>query len=47
MYRILDPFAREAAVADTAAVIDEHGGTIDFDIITDVALARRSADPVG
>jgi SAM-dependent methyltransferase len=47
MYRILDPSAREAAVADTAAVIDEFGGTIDFDIITDVALARRAVDPVG
>jgi hypothetical protein len=42
MYRILEPSALDAVLADTAAVIDEHGGTIDFDIITDVVLARRS-----
>jgi SAM-dependent methyltransferase len=42
MYRILEPSAVDAVLADTAAVIDEHGGTIDFDIITDVVLARRS-----
>jgi SAM-dependent methyltransferase len=42
MYRILDPAARESALADTTAVIDAHGGTIDFEIITDVVLARRA-----
>jgi SAM-dependent methyltransferase len=41
MYRILPPAVRDAAVADTAAVIDAHGGTIDFEILTDVVLARR------
>lgn len=42
MYRILEPAAIEAAIDDTVAVIEQHGGTIDFDIITDVVLARRS-----
>jgi hypothetical protein len=41
MYRILHPAVRDAAVAGTAAVIDAHGGTIDFEILTDVVLARR------
>jgi SAM-dependent methyltransferase len=42
MYRILDPADRAAAIDESAEVIDHHGGTIDFDIITDVVLARRS-----
>jgi hypothetical protein len=42
MYRILTPAAQEAAVADTIAAIDAHGGTIDFEVITDVVLARRA-----
>lgn len=42
MYRILEPAAAEAAVSDTADVITRHGGTITFDVITDVVLARRS-----
>jgi len=41
-YRILEPAARSAAIDDSAAAIDRHGGIIDFDIITDVVLARRS-----
>jgi hypothetical protein len=31
----------EAALDETIAVIDAHGGVIDFEICTDVALARR------
>jgi SAM-dependent methyltransferase len=42
MYRILPPPTLEAALADTAAVLDAHGGTIDFEIITDVVLAHRA-----
>jgi SAM-dependent methyltransferase len=41
-YRILDPAAREAALDETEAVLNAHGGTINFDIITDVVLARRA-----
>jgi SAM-dependent methyltransferase len=42
MYRILEPAAARAAIDETATVIDQFGGVIDFDIITDVVLARRS-----
>jgi SAM-dependent methyltransferase len=42
MYRILPPADLDAALTDTTAVIDAHGGTIDFEIITDVVLARRA-----
>src|SRR6185312_16278906 len=41
LYRLLDPVAAEAALDDTLAVVDAHGGTIDFVVHTDVALARR------
>ncbi|MCO8270081.1 hypothetical protein M1L60_05680 [Actinoplanes sp. TRM 88003] len=40
---VLDPVAAEAALDDTLAVVDSHGGTIDFVIHTDVALVRRPA----
>ncbi|SNY42206.1 class I SAM-dependent methyltransferase [Paractinoplanes atraurantiacus] len=41
MYRILDPDAAEAALADTASVIGEHGGSIAFQVVTDVAIVRK------
>jgi len=41
IYRVQEPGRAEAALADTLAVIDAHGGVIDFEIRTDVALARR------
>jgi SAM-dependent methyltransferase len=37
LYRVLDPAACEAAVADTVAAVEDHGGVIDFDVV----LARR------
>lgn len=40
-YRMLEPAAAEAVLDETAAVIDAHGGKIEFQIYTDVALARR------
>lgn len=42
VYRMLEPAAAEAVVADTLAAIEEHGGVIDFDLATDVVLARRA-----
>jgi SAM-dependent methyltransferase len=44
LYRLLDPAAAEAALVETAAVIDDHGGTIEFVVSTDLALARRIAN---
>ena len=41
-YRLLDPAAADAALTETAAVIDTHGGVIDFEIRTEVALATRT-----
>ena len=41
LYRVLDPAAATAALDDAVAVIEEHGGTITFQVRTDVALARR------
>ncbi len=41
-YRILEPAAAEAVVADTVAAVEDHGGVIDFDLATDVVLARRA-----
>ncbi|XVV08957.1 class I SAM-dependent methyltransferase [Actinoplanes sp. CA-131856] len=41
MYRILEPATAEAALADTAAVVDEHGGHIEFQVCTDVVIARK------
>jgi len=41
-YRILPPPLLEAALDDTTSVVDAHGGTIQFEIITDVVLARRA-----
>ena len=41
-YRMLEPAAAEAVVDDTIAVIEEAGGVIDFQMATDVVLARRS-----
>jgi trans-aconitate methyltransferase len=41
IYRIQEPAVAEAALDETIAVIDAHGGVIDFEICTDVALARR------
>jgi len=43
LYRLLDPITAEVVLDDTTAVVDAHGGTIDFVIHTDVALARRPA----
>jgi SAM-dependent methyltransferase len=42
-YRMLDPVTAGTVLDETAAVVDAHGGTIDFVIHTDVALARRPA----
>ena len=42
MYRLLDPAAAAAVLDDTVAVIDEHGGSIEFQVSTDLALARRA-----
>jgi SAM-dependent methyltransferase len=42
MYRMLEPAAARAAVDETTAVINRHAGVVDFDVITDVALARRA-----
>ncbi|MEU8818903.1 class I SAM-dependent methyltransferase [Actinoplanes sp. NPDC048796] len=41
MYRILEPAAAEAALADTASAIEQHGGHITFLVVTDVALVRK------
>lgn len=41
IYRVQEPGRAEAALADTVAVIDAHGGVIDFEVRTDVVLARR------
>ncbi|WP_250035378.1 class I SAM-dependent methyltransferase [Paractinoplanes maris] len=42
-YRLLDPGTARAVLDETIAVVDAHGGTIDFVVDTDVALARRPA----
>ncbi|MDI6098253.1 class I SAM-dependent methyltransferase [Actinoplanes sp. NEAU-A12] len=41
IYRMLDDELRETVLDDTIAVLDAHGGTIDFAVHTYVALARR------
>lgn len=41
IYRVQEPAAADAALADTLAVIDAHGGVIDFKVCTELALARR------
>ncbi|MEU4626111.1 class I SAM-dependent methyltransferase [Actinoplanes sp. NPDC023801] len=41
IYRMLDDTRRETVLDDTIAVVDAHGGTIDFTVHTYVALARR------
>jgi hypothetical protein len=41
MAEVLRRTVPEAVLDDTMAVIDAHGGTIDFVVHTDVALARR------
>ncbi|GAA1625183.1 class I SAM-dependent methyltransferase [Actinoplanes couchii] len=44
-FRMLDEDRREAAIDDLIAVIDDHGGTIELTVFTDVAIARRPASP--
>ncbi|XVU21763.1 class I SAM-dependent methyltransferase [Actinoplanes sp. CA-054009] len=41
MYRILEPAHAEAALTDTAAVVERHGGHIEFQVCTDVVIARK------
>jgi hypothetical protein len=41
IYRVQEPARADAALAETLAVIDAHGGVIDFELRTDVVLARR------
>jgi trans-aconitate methyltransferase len=41
LYRMLSPDAREAALRDTVAAIDAHGGSAEVTVHTDLALARR------
>jgi SAM-dependent methyltransferase len=40
-YRIVAPERRDAALADVAAAVDAHGGTMTVVADTDLALARR------
>ena len=40
-YRMLEPTAAQAVLDGTVAAVDAHGGKIEFQIYTDVALARR------
>jgi SAM-dependent methyltransferase len=42
LYRMLEPARAEAVLDDTTAVIEAHGGTIEFQVCTDVALARKA-----
>ncbi len=41
LYRLLDPITADVVLDETIAAVDAHGGTIEFLISTDVALARR------
>jgi SAM-dependent methyltransferase len=41
VYRLLEPAAADAVLDDVAAVVDAHGGAIEFLVVTAVALARR------
>ncbi|KUL42482.1 class I SAM-dependent methyltransferase [Actinoplanes awajinensis] len=41
VYRALPAAAAEAVLDDTVAVLEAHGGTIDFHVYTDVALSHR------
>ena len=43
-YRMLEPTAAQAVLDDTVAAVEAHGGKIEFQIYTDVALARRVQD---
>lgn len=42
IYRMLEPDAREAVLAETAGVLDARGGGITLTVDTDLALARRA-----
>jgi hypothetical protein len=47
LYRMLKP-AADAVLADSAAAIEQHGGVLDFAMVTDLVLAPASltaADP--
>ncbi|GIE91138.1 hypothetical protein [Actinoplanes regularis] len=41
LYRASPPERASTAVDDTITVVEEHGGSDDFVIHTDVAIARR------
>ena len=41
MYRILEPARADAALAETVAVIEQHGGAIEFQVSTDMAIAWK------
>ena len=46
LYRLLDPAQAGTVLDDAAAVIEAHGGVIEFSVCTDVAFARRAGGPV-
>jgi trans-aconitate methyltransferase len=43
IYRMLEPAAADAVIADSVEAIEAHGGVIDFAMVTDLVLARRTA----
>jgi SAM-dependent methyltransferase len=42
VYRMLEPAAADAVLADTVTTIEAHGGVLDFVMVTDLVLARRA-----